>query len=198
MRVTSRFELPCYKSDIRRTGCRALLLCLLAVLWALGAPAQAAVQIVFHSKDFGASFPHAFVSLSGTVDGTGEVVDSNYGFTVRHALGPSALFGPVQGEVISERPNYVAAANRHFALVLTDEEYRRVLAVIERWRALPQPSYQLDRRNCVTFVAAIASALDLEAVPDRTTIRRPRAFLERVLRANRGRIETRTRELARQ
>lgn len=156
------------------------------LLWS-GA-AHGAVEISFHSRAFGSSFPHGLIVLRGTLDGSGERVDANYGFTVRHQIGPSVLFGAVQGTVMSETDDYVAGTTRHFALTLSDDQYRLVMNVVERWRALPQPSYRLDRRNCVTFVAAVASALGLEALPDRATIRRPHAFLERVLRRNRDRI----------
>lgn len=54
---------------------------LLALTFAL--PAQAAVTITFWSHELGNSFPHAFFSLRGTVDATGQPVDANYGFTAR-------------------------------------------------------------------------------------------------------------------
>jgi hypothetical protein len=98
--------------------------------------------------------------------------------------------------VVSEGRAYVAAGQRHFSLVLSDEEYRRVMRLVARWQALPQPSYHLDRRNCVTFIAEIAATLGLQAVPDIATRRRPQAFLDGVLRANRPIIEARGRELA--
>ena len=155
----------------------ALFLC----LWA-GA-AQAAVEIRFHSKDFGATFPHAFIVLRGTLETTGEAVDENYGFTLRHLVGPSALFGAVEGVVESAGPDYVESSNFHFALRLSDEDYHRVVALVEHWRDLPQPSYRLTRRNCVSFVAEIAALLGLSADP-RGMMRRPRAFLDRVRERN--------------
>ena len=157
--------------------CRVLVVALFIFPW----PAAAAVRISFHSKDFGATFPHAFIVLEGTLDSTGEPVAANYGFTVRHLIGPSVLFGPVKGEVISEGESYVAGSNFHFAMTLTDERYRAVMEVVERWRSLPQPSYLLDRRNCVSFVAEVATVLGLAADP-RGSMRRPRAFLDRVRR----------------
>lgn len=158
-------------------------------LWA--GPAEAAVEIRFHSKDFGASFPHAFIVLEGTLDATGERVGENYGFTVRNQIGPSVLFGPVQGEVVSEGATYVANSNTHFALTLSDDEYRLVMALVERWRTLPQPSYRLDNRNCVSFVAEVATLLGLTA-ETRGLMRRPRAFLDRVRIANTASIAARS------
>lgn len=155
------------------------------LLWA--APASAAVEISFHSKDFGITFPHGFIVLTGTVDETGEAVDANYGFTVRHLIGPSVLFGRVQGTIETVDADFVEHSNRHFTMRLTDAQYRDVMALVERWRALPQPSYSLDRRNCVSFVADVASLLGLDADP-RGLMRRPRAFLDRVRERNEARI----------
>lgn len=164
------------------------LLALLILLWPAAAPAS--VEIGFHSRQFGETFPHAFIVLSGTLDETGERVDANFGFTLKHQIGPSVLFGPVQGTIVSEGPEYIARGSRHFALTLTDAEYRGVMALVERWRALPQPSYRLDRRNCVSFVAEIATSLGLSADPA-GLMRRPRAFLERVARDNEALIAAR-------
>ena len=162
---------------------RALLILLSALLCSWISPAQAAVQISFHSKDFGSSFPHAFVVFSGTLDTTGEAVEGNYGFTVRHLIGPSFLFGRVQGMVLSESAEYVEGTNHHFTMVLTDDQYHQIMALVETWRNLPQPSYSLERRNCVSFVAEVATLLGLQADP-RGLMRRPRAFLDRVREQN--------------
>lgn len=159
----------------------------LASLLCFAAPAAAAVQIAFHSKDFGTTFPHAFVVLTGTVDATGEAVNANYGFTVRNLIGPSVLLGRVRGVVESVGPGYVENSNRHFSMVLSDDQFRQVVALVERWHDLPQPSYSLDRRNCVTFVAEVAELLGLEA-ETRGLMRRPRAFLDRVRERNAERI----------
>ena len=167
---------------------RILLLAWLALLLLWAAPARSAVEIEFHSKDFGVSFPHAFIVLTGTIDESGEPVDANYGFTVRHLIGPSVLFGRVQGVVESVGHSYVSDSNHHFSMRLTDDQYRQVMAVVERWRALPQPSYSLDRNNCVSFVADVATVLGLEADPH-GLMRRPRAFLDRVRQRNLALIE---------
>jgi len=166
---------------------RSSLFLLLALILVKATPAAAAVEISFHSKDFGTSFPHAFIVLTGTVDATGEAVDTNYGFTVRHLVGPSILLGRVQGVVESVGPGYVENSNRHFSMVLSDDQFRQVVALVERWHNLPQPSYSLDRRNCVTFVAELAEVLGLEA-ETRGLMRRPRAFLDRVRERNAERI----------
>jgi hypothetical protein len=170
----------------------------LLLLWLLAGPvrASAAVEISFHSRDFGSTYPHAFIALRGTLDATGERVEGDYGFTVRHLVGPSILVGPVGGQVISEGPVYVARGRRHFALILSDDEYRRVMRLVDRWRNLPQPSYDLRRRTCVTFVAEVAAILGLEIAVDGALLRRPRAFLDRVWLANRPIILARARPAA--
>ena len=166
---------------------RSSLFLLLVLLLVKATPAAAAVEISFHSKDLGTSFPHAFIVLTGTVDASGEAVNANYGFTVRNLVGPSVLLGRVRGVVDSVGPGYIENSNRHFSMVLSDDQFRQVVALVERWHGLPQPSYSLDRRNCVTFVAEVAELLGLEADTS-GLMRRPRAFLDRVRERNAERI----------
>jgi len=158
-----------------------------ALLLGLHGPAIAAVEIAFHSRELGGSFPHAFVRLLGTLDATGEAVDISYGFTAR-TVSPAILFGSVPGEVFVEGEARVRNSDRQFRLTLTDDQYRAVVAVVEEWRNRPQPSYSLSRANCIHFVAAIASALGLtvELVP--RLMRRPRSFLIHQRELNLGRV----------
>jgi hypothetical protein len=141
-----------------------------------GAAAQAEVQIAFYSKDMASSFPHAFVRLTGVDDQTGKQIDDNYGFTPA-TLGMSILFGNVRGIVESAGPQYVARSDRHFALKLTDAQYRQVLAIVNQWRTAKQPSYNLNKRNCITFVAEIAIALGLKAPVLPKLMKKPRSYL---------------------
>jgi hypothetical protein len=166
---------------------RAAWLWLAAWLSLTAAPAAAAVEISFHSKELGVTFPHAFIVLDGTLDTTGETVAENYGFTVRNLIGPSILFGAVQGTVTSETPGSIRNSNLHFTMVLSDEQYRVVRDLVEHWRALPQPSYSLNRRTCVSFVAEVAAALGLDADAS-GMLRTPGTFLDRVRDANRAAI----------
>ncbi len=149
---------------------------LTALLLGLHGPAFAAVEIAFHSRELGGSFPHAFVRLVGTLDSTGEAVDISYGFTAR-AVSPAILFGPVPGEVFIEGEARVRNSDRQFHLTLTDEQYGIVMGVVDEWRNRPQPSYSLSRANCIHFVAAVASALGLRVELVRRLMRRPRSFL---------------------
>jgi len=157
--------------------------------------AGAAVEIAFYSKELGASFPHAYVVLSGTIDATGEKIDSNHGFTAR-TVSPAVLMGSVKGEVMSVGKGYIRSSNRHFGFTLSDEEYRVVAGVIARWNALPQPSYNLNRKNCVFFVADVAAALGLKAPPVKGLMKKPHGFLTRVTRENEALIAARAGRLA--
>ena len=158
-----------------------LILFALMAGWPIEAAAE--VQIQFYSKDFGSSFPHAFVRLTGTVDSTGERVDTNYGFTAAK-LGVSILAGPVKGRVQTVDPTYVQRSDLHFALTLSDDQYRSVLKVVDNWRQAPQPSYLLNSRNCVYFVADVATALGLNAPPAPKLMKKPKSFLDKVTHDN--------------
>jgi hypothetical protein len=148
------------------------------------APAGAAVDITFYSKEFGASFPHAYVALKGTLDRSGERIDTNYGFTATH-VSPAVLMGSVEGEIMSVDAKYQSESDAHFTIRLSDAEYDRVIATVERWRALKQPSYNLNRQNCVFFVAHVAAALGMTAETPRALMKKPRSYLEMLGRANR-------------
>jgi hypothetical protein len=159
---------------------------ILALLLLCGLPGQAfaAVEIAFYSRELGGNnFPHAFVALRGTVDSTGEAVDSSFGFTAK-AVTPALLFGSVSGEVVVEGAEQIARSDRQFALILTDDQYRAVLAVVETWRNRPQPSYHLNRRNCVHFVAELAAAVGLRVENANRLMKRPRSFLQHVRSLN--------------
>jgi hypothetical protein len=162
----------------RRAALRLWLLALL--LFGLAAPATAAVEIAFYSRELGGNnFPHAFVALRGTVDATGERVDTTYGFTAK-AVTPAILFGSVAGEIVVEGERQIARSTRQFAVILPDQRYRAVMAVVERWRSRPQPSYNLNRANCVHFVAELAEAVGLRVERVQRLMKRPRSFLQHV------------------
>lgn len=165
-------------------GLRLWLLTL--ALFVIHAPAAAAVEVAFYSRELGGNnFPHAFVSLHGTIDATGEAVDTSYGFTAK-AVTPALLFGSVSGEVVVEGERQIARSDRQFVLVLTDERYAAVMAVVDRWRNAPQPSYNLNHRNCVHFVAEIAEAAGLQVERLDRLMKRPRSFLLHVRELNPG------------
>ncbi len=151
----------------------------------LPAPAQAAVEITFYSREFGSQFPHGFVTLQGTLDRGGERIDTNYGFTAT-SVSPAILFGSVRGKVEAVGNGYVRDSEAHLALTLTDAEYDRVMETVARWRDARQPSYSLSRRNCVHFIADIAAALGMQAEVPRNLTRRPTGWTESLIRNNRA------------
>lgn len=177
-----------FEASPARAGARAgrswrVALALLLIWW-LAAPAWCAVTISFYSRELGGNnFPHAFVVLDGTLDATGERVRGSYGFTAK-TITPAILLGSVAGEVIEQSPGYIAHSDRQFALTIGDAQYRAVMGVVEQWRGLPQPSYNLNRRNCVHFVAAIAAAVGLTVDYPRRLMKRPRSYLEHVRSLN--------------
>jgi hypothetical protein len=158
------------------------LLLAAGTLLALASAATADVTLTFYSHHFGTyglgvTFPHAYVRLSGTTKADAKPVNANFGFTAQ-TISPSIMWEPVEGYVISMPDDYMAMSQPHLSLPISDEQYRSVLAIVDRWRKYPQPSYNLDSKNCVTFVRDIAIALRLPASTDDKFIRDPRGFLE--------------------
>jgi hypothetical protein len=165
----------------RRFQVRQLLLTAL-FFFALALGARAEVTLTFYSHHFGTyglgiTFPHAYVRLIGTTGADNKPVKVNFGFTAQ-TISPSILWDSVEGYVISMPDDYIAMSQPHLSLPISDEQYRSVLAVVDRWRKYPQPSYSLDTKNCVTFVKEIAIALQLPASSDAKFIRSPKEFLE--------------------
>jgi hypothetical protein len=158
------------------------LLLAAGTLLALASAASAEVTLTFYSHHFGTyglgvTFPHAYVRLSGTTKADAKPVNANYGFTAQ-TISPTIMWEPVEGFVISMPDDYMAMSQPHLSLPISDEQYRSVLAIVDRWRKYPQPSYNLNSKNCVTFVREIAIALRLPASNDVKFIRSPREFLE--------------------
>ena len=157
------------------------ILPLLAILLAWPGLASAAVEIDFYSHDFGKEFPHAFVVLKGRLDATGEAVDTNLGFSALRTS-PAILVKSVTGrfdEGIVPK-EYIDRSQQHFSLILSDEEYRAVMAVAAAWKARPQPSYNINDANCVHFVSDVLLALHLKGEPRRGLMKSPRSFLDAV------------------
>ena len=158
----------------------------LALLLSVVVPARAAVTIAFYSHAFRfmdglrTDFPHGFVTLSGTTaDGT--PVNTHLGFSAKNIF-IDVLWRPTDGALDDEELTdaYVADAVRHFSFTLTDAQVRAVMAVEHSWRTWPQPSYDIDTHNCVTFVKEIAVAVGLAVSENKKFIHAPGDFIEDV------------------
>jgi len=169
---------------LSRPRIKTLIFCLLVLL--SSAPAQAAVTITFYSHDFRmfgagllANFPHGFVALSGAPEDGTPAVNSTYGFSATDFF-INALWEPVEGSLDpSPLPaSYMASADRHFSFALTDAQYHAVTAVVDKWKSWPQPSYDIDKHNCVTFVKELAIAAGLSVSESPKFIRKPKEFLD--------------------
>ena len=144
---------------------------------------QAEVTATFYSHDFGSYFPHAFVKLKGTVDSTGQVVDTNYGFTAV-STSPAILMGSVKGMIESKDAKYVANSNAHFTIRLTDADYGRLMALVDKWRNLPGKSYSLNSRNCVHFAMEAAALLGVSVNRKSKFFKKPHSFMLELMKLN--------------
>ena len=151
----------------------------------LPATAHAEVLATFYSHDFGDHFPHGFVKLNGTVDATGEVVDTNYGFTAVN-VSPAILLGSVKGMIETKDAKYIADSNPHFTLRLSDAEYAKLIAFVEQWRNVPQKNYNLNKRNCVHFVMEAAALLGLNVNRQSKFFKKPKSFILETMKLNPG------------
>lgn len=164
------------KKTVMTRGLRLFFLSLLLLCAGVAAPARAEVVVSFYSHDFGDRFPHAFIVLKGTVDATGEAVDANYGFTAT-SVSPAILLGSVKGKVESSKPDYIAKSDRQFDVTVDDATYARVLAKVDEWRTREQPSYSLNKRNCVHFVMELAEVVGLAVNRKSRLFKKPKSFL---------------------
>lgn len=162
-------------------------LLVVALVFFLQMPVQASAQVVvaFYSHELGSSFPHAFFTIKGKPVSGGPEVDTNFGFTAK-SVTPAILMGSVVGVVESAEPGYVRNSDRKFALTVSDAQYSALMAFIEKWRSFPGKSYNLNRRNCIHFVGEAAQVLGLKVTFDKKLLKRPRSFLENVMRLNPG------------
>ena len=148
-------------------------------------PVRAEVVATFYSHDFGDHFPHALVKLKGTVDSTGEKVDTNYGFTAVNTS-PAILMGPVRGMIETKDAKYIAKSNAHFSMRLSDADYAQLIALVEKWRNIPGKSYSLGKRNCVHFAMEAAALLGLSVNRESKFFKKPKSFLLEVMKLNSG------------
>ena len=162
---------------MRRLGI-LLAVCLSVVLG--GAPAAAAVKATFYAHSGNQIrggwllFPHAYVTLTGTVEATGEVVDEAVGFTAKFP-GPQLLL--FSGPGVVERPDalYLSEGHPYLSLEISDAVFEAVMARIAHWSSPEGSTYSLRRRNCINFVADIARTVGLLTAAENTLS--PNGFL---------------------
>lgn len=164
---------------------RILALLVAGWLLTLSIPASAAVVITFWSHDQDENFPHAFFALKGIPDAGGPAIDANFGFTAK-AVTPAILLGTVGGKVEDNKAGYMRRSDARFSLVLTDAQYAEVQALIAEWTE--QSGYNLNKRNCVHFVAEAARRAGLTVPHLPKLMKKPRSFLLAVGDANVGRV----------
>lgn len=162
---------------IRRLGL-LLSVCLSVVL--AGTPAAAAVRATFYAHSGNQIrggwllFPHAYVTLTGTVEATGAVVDEAVGFTAKFP-GPQLLL--FSGPGVVERPDalYLSEGRAYLSLELSDAVYEAVMARITHWSSPEGSTYSLRRRNCINFIADILRTVGLQTAAENTLS--PNGFL---------------------
>lgn len=153
------------------------------LLSALPGPAHAEVMLTFYSREFGSSFPHAFYTLKGQVDATGQTVDTSYGFTAV-SVSPAILMGAVKGRVETATVKYIKSSNSHFSVRLNDAEYAKVMTLISKWRNFPGKSYSLNNQNCVHFTMETAAVLGLSVNRKSKFFKKPTSFMKELLALN--------------
>lgn len=168
---------------------RRLASLILALLLALVSPVVAFAQVVvsFHGhagtqvRGGFLYFPHAYVRFTGTIKATGEPVDEAWGFTAA-SPGPQLLF--VSGRGVLSRPDerYLDEAIDYAAVPITDETYRGMRERLDHWRSGPGSTYNLNRRNCISFVAEMARMAGLQTPRENTLS--PNGFLQDMVAMN--------------
>ncbi|VAV91876.1 hypothetical protein MNBD_ALPHA04-2084 [hydrothermal vent metagenome] len=163
---------------------RLLRLPFLAAALLFSLPANADVNVTFYSHEFGKNFPHAFFVIKGKLD-SGELVDTNYGFTAVN-VSPGILWGSVKGKIETSKVKYVANSNPHFTVTIADAKYHELMALVKKWRDMPQKSYSLNKRNCVHFVGEAIRLLGFRINAKTKNWKKPTSFMREVLTLNPG------------
>jgi len=164
---------------------RLMFLTLLAFCLGAALPAEAAVTVGFYSHDFGDRFPHAFITVKGSLDGSGQAVDNNFGFTAKN-VSPAILLGSVKGYVQTSKADYIAKSDRQFSVTVDDATYARLIAKVREWQDRKQPSYSLNKANCVHFVMELAEVVGLKVDRKSKFFKKPKSFLLEVKALNPG------------
>jgi hypothetical protein len=152
-------------------------------LWSIGTMARAeTIEFYAHGSGLGPGgflyFPHAFVLLrddNGQPRGT-------YGFTAI-SQSPGVLVRRSKGAVHPTDDTYVQKSQLFLTLSLSAEQVGKVLALTDYWNSPDGSLYDLQNRNCVTFVADLARTVGL-VVPERYDPLKPTAFMQLLVALN--------------
>lgn len=162
-----------------RTCLRALIPGLLLAL--VAGQAWAEVTLTFYAHP-GARFrggdllfPHAYIHASGTREDTGEAVDWAAGFTAKNP-GPHLLFGRAGGVVLEPDQRYVGEGRGYLRLTVSDAVFDAVRARSDWWNSPEGSTYDLRRRNCISFIADLARVAGLQTAQEPSM--KPGTFLE--------------------
>jgi PPPDE putative peptidase domain len=157
-----------------------------ALLAFMPVAARADILVGFYSYDldvgFVTYFPHAFVTLKGKTK-DGRAVDENIGFTAK-SVSPAVLMGSVTGVIEVKDAKYITKSDRQFEMTITDAQYDGIKAIEDKWRKLPGKSYNLSKSNCIHFVADVATYLGLKVDVGKAYVKKPKAFMQRILVLN--------------
>lgn len=117
-------------------------------------------------------FPHAFVLLRDE-DGTSQ---ATYGFTAI-SQSPGVLVRRSRGAVHPTEDSYIQKSQLFLTIALTPEQLQKIHDLADYWNSPEGSLYDLQNRNCVTFVAEIARAAGL-VVPVSYDPLKPAVFMQ--------------------
>ena len=163
---------------------RLRFLILIVSFFMAATPAKAEILATFYSHDFSATyFPHAFIRVQGTIEETGEEIDTNYGFTAK-STSPGILFGSVKHMMETKKIGYVNKSDAHFTLRLDDTGYAKLMALVEEWANIEGKGYNLKKRNCVHFAMEMAALFDLDVNRKSKFFKKPKSFMKELMELN--------------
>lgn len=174
------------RSSVNRFRVLLILIVMLIAGWT--GPAAAEIRVTFYSHGWAVGsagetyFPHAYIRIEGST-ADGPPVDETFGFT---AANLSRAVKNLPGLVTPANPRFPGASVAHFGLVISDEQYRTLMARIAWWKTPEGSLYNLGSRNCIDFVADMAGTLGLE--PGRTRTWKPNVFMADTMKRNPGRV----------
>lgn len=165
---------------------RPKTLLVVLLLWLLAGPASAAVTVTFYGHE-GAQvrggwlyFPHAYLRLQGTLE-TGEPVDRAVGFTAA-SPGPQLLLFSGPGILKAPDEVYLTEGIPYLSLEISDAQFHQITSRIDWWGTREGSRYNLNKRNCIAFVADVARLLGLRT-PSHETLS-PNGFLKDMVTMN--------------